>query len=285
MEFICDSLACKALLTWDETERGAGFRNAEGPEKYFAQALRDWQSGSVIQAMFYRFLPMPLAFWLVSMPAAGSASSAAEIGAQLPGGNSDAFRQRMMAWTASTQSIVQPAAPAQTSGRAAPITQLPRLSSGFGDRTDPLLGTHRMHAGIDIPGPAGTLVLASASGIVRFAGAAGSYGKMVEIDHGGGLRTRYAHLSRILVRPGDTIARQQTIALMGSTGRSTGSHLHFEVRTNGRAANPLAYFGYHAPVPAPSIAWQPQSLAQSQPYLSQFARTRTENRPLPGGGS
>src|SRR3546814_9855120 len=77
---------------------------------------------------------------------------------------------------------------------------MPKLSSHFGYRSDPILGTGRMHYGLDIPGPVGTPVLASSGGFVAFAGAAGSYGQMVEIDHGEGLRTRYAHLSRLLVR-------------------------------------------------------------------------------------
>src|SRR3546814_6986074 len=115
---------------------------------------------------------------------------------------------------------------------------MPKLSSHFGYRSDPILGTGRMHYGLDIPGPVGTPVLASSGGFVAFAGAAGSYGQMVEIDHGEGLRTRYAHLSRLLVRAGETVGHHQAIALMGSHGRSPGSHLHFEVRLNGTPIDP-----------------------------------------------
>jgi murein DD-endopeptidase MepM/ murein hydrolase activator NlpD len=159
--------------------------------------------------------------------------------------------------------------------------QLPRLSSRFGYRTDPLRGKVRMHSGIDIPAPLGTPIQASAGGFVRFAGSAGGYGRMIEIAHGDGLTTRYAHLSQILVQPGAPIARGETIALMGSTGRSTGSHLHFEVRDHGRPANPLAYLG-GAPLETASsfrggsyVVWH----AQSEPHISQFARARAAAEP------
>ncbi len=125
-----------------------------------------------------------------------------------------------------------------------------------------------MHYGVDIPGRQGTPVLASASGMVRFAGAAGSYGEMVEIDHDGALATRYAHLSRILVRPGAHVEQGEPIALMGSTGRSTGSHLHFEVRIGGRAVDPLPYLGPEAR--SPPKAW----IEPDAPHISAFARAR-----------
>ncbi len=213
-----------------------------------------------------------MALWLLASPAPG----AADTGAQLPGGGSAAFRERMMAWSDAAQ---DPAPPLPPIRQAAPDARLPRLSSVFGYRGDPLLGTHRMHAGIDIPGPSGTPVQASAGGIVRFAGTAGGYGNMVEIDHGGGLRTRYAHLSRILVHSGDPIARRQTIGLMGSTGRSTGSHLHFEVRANGMASDPLAYFRNAIPPSAPSVAWR----APAEPHISRFARSRWASESPRGG--
>ena len=144
---------------------------------------------------------------------------------------------------------------------------LPRLSSSFGYRDDPILGTRAMHRGVDIPGREGTPVHAAASGVVRFAGSAGGYGQMIEIDHGDGLTTRYAHLSRILIRPGAPVVQGQTIALMGSTGRSTGSHLHFEVREYGQAEDPLRFFGTQvAPAKARPLA--------SEPHISAFARAR-----------
>jgi len=128
-----------------------------------------------------------------------------------------------------------------------------------------------MHHGIDMPGRLGTPVLASAPGVVRFAGAAGSYGEMVEIDHDGALATRYAHLSKILVHPGDRVELGQAVALMGSTGRSTGSHLHFEVRIGGRAVDPLRYLGGESP--APARAW----IEPDAPHMSAFARARADH--------
>lgn len=115
------------------------------------------------------------------------------------------------------------------------------FSSYFGVRSDPFKGTAAMHAGVDMPGPIGTPVYATADGIVDRAGIAGGYGNLVEIDHGKGIQTRYGHLSKILVQPNERVKRGQEIALMGSTGRSTGSHLHYEVRIDGRAVNPIPF--------------------------------------------
>ncbi|MGN6268280.1 MAG: M23 family metallopeptidase [Sphingomonas sp.] len=115
------------------------------------------------------------------------------------------------------------------------------FSSYFGVRSDPFKGTAAMHAGVDLPGPIGTPVYATADGIVDRAGRAGGYGNLVEIDHGKGIQTRYGHLSKILVQPNQRVKRGQEIALMGSTGRSTGSHLHYEVRIDGRAVNPIPF--------------------------------------------
>lgn len=183
---------------------------------------------------------------------------------ELPGGRDVTFR-------------APPADPARAAPKA-PIAEprrssdsrvaLPRLSSHFGRRGDPIHGGAAMHYGIDIPGRLGTPVLASAAGVVRFAGTAGSYGGMVEIDHDGAYGTRYAHLSRILVRPGTRVVQGQPVALMGSTGRSTGSHLHFEVRIHGRAVDPLRYLG--AETSEPAKAW----IEAEAPHVSAFARAR-----------
>jgi len=115
------------------------------------------------------------------------------------------------------------------------------LTSGFGVRSDPFRGRAAMHAGIDLAGPYGTPVLATADGVVGRTEYSGGYGNLVELDHGRGIQTRYGHLSRSLVRAGQKVKRGDVIALMGSTGRSTGSHLHYEVRIDGRAVNPVPF--------------------------------------------
>jgi murein DD-endopeptidase MepM/ murein hydrolase activator NlpD len=122
-----------------------------------------------------------------------------------------------------------------------PISADLHFSSYFGVRSDPFRGTSAMHAGVDIPGAKGTPIYATADGIVERAGRAGGYGNLVEIDHGKGIETRYGHLSKIMVEPNERVKRGQVIALMGSTGRSTGSHLHYEVRIDGRAVNPMPF--------------------------------------------
>lgn len=115
------------------------------------------------------------------------------------------------------------------------------LSSGFGARLDPFLRTWALHSGVDFRGATGEPVFSTASGRVSHAGSMGGYGLLVEIDHGNGLTTRYAHLSRILVREGDMIRTGQHIGRVGSTGRSTGPHLHYETRFNGEAVDPMRY--------------------------------------------
>lgn len=114
-------------------------------------------------------------------------------------------------------------------------------SSNFGIRSDPFRGSAAMHAGVDIRGPVGTPIYATADGVVAEAKRRGGYGNLVELDHGKGIATRYGHLSRILVSAGSRVQRGQIIGLMGSTGRSTGSHLHYEVRMDGRAVNPVPF--------------------------------------------
>jgi murein DD-endopeptidase MepM/ murein hydrolase activator NlpD len=115
------------------------------------------------------------------------------------------------------------------------------INSGFGVRSDPFMRRAAMHAGVDMPGPIGTPIYATADGIVGRAGRAGGYGNLLELEHGRGIQTRYGHLSQILVVAGAKIKRGQLIGLMGSTGRSTGSHLHYEVRIDGRAVNPIPF--------------------------------------------
>lgn len=115
------------------------------------------------------------------------------------------------------------------------------VGSGYGMRTDPFTGEYAMHAGIDFAAPVGTPIFAAAGGVVASAEVHPQFGNAVTIDHGNGLSTLYAHASRMLVKAGDIIHKGQQIALVGTTGRSTGPHLHFEVHVNGAPQNPARY--------------------------------------------
>lgn len=114
-------------------------------------------------------------------------------------------------------------------------------NSGFGNREDPFNRGAAFHSGLDFPAPTGTPIHASAGGRVVYAGYRPEYGYTVEIDHGNGLVTRYAHCSRLLVKPGEVVTPGQRIAAIGTTGRSTGPHLHFEVLKDGRYSDPELY--------------------------------------------
>ena len=117
------------------------------------------------------------------------------------------------------------------------------ISSYFGERADPFDGLEAFHKGVDFAGTPGSPVTAVAAGVVTWAGERTGYGKLIEINHGDGFTTRYGHNERTLVTVGQTVKRGERIALMGSTGRSTGPHVHFEVLRNGRQVNPLSYIG------------------------------------------
>lgn len=139
---------------------------------------------------------------------------------------------------------LRPAAkPAVQTGIAAPpLKYMPlagRLTSRFGMRAHPILGGYRQHSGVDLAAPTGSPVLATAAGTVTYADWRSGYGLLVVVEHGGGLQTRFAHLSRIVVGTGQRVASGQLVGLVGATGRATGAHLHYEVRRNGRAIDPL----------------------------------------------
>ena len=119
--------------------------------------------------------------------------------------------------------------------------EAPYNASGFGRRIDPFTGQWAMHEGIDFLADAGSQVVAAAGGVVQFAGFHPQYGFMVDIDHGNDLVTRYAHLSKLFIKEGDVLMRGKRIGLTGSTGRSTGPHLHFEVRFRGAPQNPARF--------------------------------------------
>ncbi|MDP5103804.1 MAG: M23 family metallopeptidase [Erythrobacter sp.] len=115
------------------------------------------------------------------------------------------------------------------------------LTSGFGMRNHPVLGGRRKHTGIDLAAPSGTPVYATADGIIGRADWFSSYGLYISINHGASMETRYAHLSRLAVAAGDNVKKGDLIGYVGSTGRSTGPHLHYEVRVEGLAVNPIPY--------------------------------------------
>jgi len=115
------------------------------------------------------------------------------------------------------------------------------ISSGFGYRNDPFAGSAAFHAGLDFKGPIGAPIYAAARGKIAFVGRRPGYGNIVEIDHGNGLRTRYAHMSAFRARAGEPVRAGQLIGAVGSTGRSTGPHLHFEVRIHGQPVNPRPF--------------------------------------------
>lgn len=124
------------------------------------------------------------------------------------------------------------------------------VGSGFGFRSDPFTGRAALHTGLDFAADTGTPIMAAAGGVVRSTDHHPAYGNLLEIDHGNGLITRYAHTSRILVKAGDVVKRAQVVAEVGSTGRSTGPHLHFEVMVEGVLQDPAKFLAGKGTVPA-----------------------------------
>jgi murein DD-endopeptidase MepM/ murein hydrolase activator NlpD len=122
-----------------------------------------------------------------------------------------------------------------------PTTRASMVSSSYGYRRDPFTGQAAFHAGLDFRAAYGTPIHAAADGVIKFVGSKAGYGKAVEIDHGNGLLTRYAHMSGFRARVGKKVSAGDVIGLIGNTGRSTGPHLHFEVRMNNRAVNPRPF--------------------------------------------
>jgi murein DD-endopeptidase MepM/ murein hydrolase activator NlpD len=133
-----------------------------------------------------------------------------------------------------------------------PISTSRAMSSSFGLRVHPVLGGMRMHKGIDLPASTGTPIHATADGVVGKADWFGGYGLCVELEHGANMETRYGHMSRIAVAEGQAVLKGDVIGYVGSTGRSTGSHLHYEVRIAGEAVNPIPYM--QTVVPAAVLA-------------------------------
>ncbi len=174
-----------------------------------------------------------------STPAITPIGSAEQLGRHI-----DALEQRL-AIQEDAYTLVGAALSRQTGFQAslptlAPV-DYPALSSSFGWRRNPVSGRHAMHEGLDFAAPRGTPIRAASGGLVVSAGFQPGYGKMVEIDHGNGLHTRYAHASSLLVKVGDLVRQGQLVAKVGSTGRSTGAHLHFEIRMAGYPLDPTLF--------------------------------------------
>ncbi|WP_328598195.1 M23 family metallopeptidase [Croceibacterium salegens] len=158
-------------------------------------------------------------------------------------GNGDKeFTQLFAGWKETERGSGSLAAPRQA---VAVPSRMPvdtaRMSSGFGMRTHPVLGGRRQHKGIDLAAPTGTPVYATADGYVARADRFGTYGNYIQIEHGGEMETRFGHLSAFNVTAGQTVHKGDLIGFVGSTGRSTGPHLHYEVRVGGEAVDPRPY--------------------------------------------
>jgi murein DD-endopeptidase MepM/ murein hydrolase activator NlpD len=187
---------------------------------------------------------------LSAAPAAANSSATADIAAPLRtaavekstalGSRDEQFKALFSRW----QSMDGGSAPTQTTAVSIP-SRTPidnvRLTSGYGTRWHPVTGGRRQHQGVDLASPVGTPIYAAADGLVAKADWFGAYGLFVQLEHGGNLQTRYGHMSRLNVAPGQRVRKGDVIGFVGSTGRSTGPHLHYEVRIAGEAVNPIPY--------------------------------------------
>lgn len=205
------------------------------------------------QSVFGALAAVTFAF--SAAPALANSAAAADIAAPLRAaeaaktGASDngdeEFHQLFASWQA-LDTGSSTAAPVRRSGPVSipsliPVTSSRSMSSGFGLRVHPVLGGLRAHKGIDLPAPTGTPIHATADGVVGRADWFSGYGLYVQLEHGGNMETRYGHMSRIAVAEGQIVHKGDVIGYVGSTGRSTGPHLHYEVRVAGEAVNPLPY--------------------------------------------
>ena len=171
----------------------------------------------------------------------GAETAQSQDEAQSPLGEGDAeFRKLFTGWRAQDSNTVKPAVLKIAIPSRMPVEGV-KMTSDYGMRVHPVLGGRRAHKGVDLAAPAGTPVYATADGTVGMAQWYSSYGKYVSIEHGADLETRYAHLSNYIVAPGQSVKKGQLIGYIGTTGRSTGPHLHYEVRVAGEAVNPVPY--------------------------------------------
>nr|WP_240956946.1 M23 family metallopeptidase [Pseudopontixanthobacter vadosimaris] len=157
------------------------------------------------------------------------------------GGGDEQFRQLFASWESLDNGGVQTVQPTAVAVPSRMPVDGVRLSSDYGMRNHPVIGGRRAHKGVDLAGPTGTPIYATADGLVETAKNFSSYGLYVRIEHGARLETRYAHMSRLAVAAGERVKKGDIIGYIGSTGRSTGPHLHYEVRIDGEAVNPIPY--------------------------------------------
>ena len=178
------------------------------------------------------------AFMLMAAAPAKASEADAAVSASPLGDGDSQFRALFADWKSLDRNI---APVAKVSIPSQMPLQKATLTSDFGMRIHPVLGGRRAHKGIDLAAPTGTPVYATADGLVGMAQWFSSYGNYIQIEHGAGLETRFGHLSGYTVHAGDRVTKGQLIGYVGSTGRSTGPHLHYEVRIAGGAVNPLPY--------------------------------------------
>jgi murein DD-endopeptidase MepM/ murein hydrolase activator NlpD len=194
-------------------------------------------SFNVLRAFKFRKIVAGAGFFAVALGMGAAPAAAAPFEAVKPLSTpAPSFKQLFTNWK-KLEAPVQPSV-------AIPSTQPVKgagLTSGYGVRSDPFRGRAAMHAGIDLAGPLGTPIYATADATVGRSEWAGGYGNLIELDHGRGIQTRYGHLTRSAVQAGQRVKRGELIGYMGSTGRSTGSHLHYEVRIDGKAVNPIPF--------------------------------------------
>ena len=208
---------------------------------------------SSLQRRIFAVIASVAAFFIAGMsPALANASAAAATDISAPvrdakassiSGGDEQFKKLFASWRSLDQN--GPSAPPATSIAVSIPSQMPvdgaRTTSNYGMREHPVIGGRRAHKGIDLAAPTGTPVYATADGVVQRADRFSSYGLYIAIDHGASLQTRYAHLSRLAVAAGERVKKGEVIGYVGSTGRSTGPHLHYEVRVDGQAVNPIPY--------------------------------------------
>jgi murein DD-endopeptidase MepM/ murein hydrolase activator NlpD len=199
------------------------------------------------------------AFLFLAAPALAQAATRGDAAATQPQGDDPQYHALFLTWRNADRPTREDVA--IPSGR--PVDSA-YLTSGFGVRSDPFRARAAMHPGIDLAGPLGTPVYATADGVVdRSEWNNGGYGNLIEIDHGQGIQTRYGHLSQRIAQPGQRVHRGDLIGLMGSTGRSTGSHLHYEVRLAGQAIDPISFVPNGATMVA--MREQREALAEGGP--------------------